>query len=302
MNDRFRNDRNRGAESGWQGNDRSGWDRDQGEDARGWSSRSREPRYSSDEDETRGSEWTRDQSQAYPRPSSSFGQRPGHHYGQGGNAGMYGGGSGGGYEGGRFGGGYGGASGTDYGQGGYGGFSGGQGRGGSSRNDFFDRANFGGERSFDTSVRGNYGGYQSGLGGGQQGSRGDFSNQSWSARQGRTGGGFAGRGPKGYTRTDERIREDVCDRLSMDDDVDATDITVEVQNGEVTLSGTVATRSMKHQAEDLAEDAAGVKDVHNQLRVTKGLLNEIKDKLSGEEGHYANTGTKDKPANGSLHT
>jgi hypothetical protein len=30
-------------------------------------------------------------------------------------------------------------------------------------------------------------------------------------------GGFFGKGPKGYTRSGDRIREDVCDRLSYDD-------------------------------------------------------------------------------------
>jgi hypothetical protein len=110
-------------------------------------------------------------------------------------------------------------------------------------------------------------------------------------------GSFAGRGPKGYTRTDERIREDVCDRLSMDDDIDASEIEVRVKDGEVTLEGTVPTRSMKHQAEDLVENLSGVKDVHNSLRVMKGFLNELKDKMTGHEDqdHFANTGTKTTP-------
>lgn len=107
-------------------------------------------------------------------------------------------------------------------------------------------------------------------------------------------GGYAGRGPKGYVRTDERIREDVCDRLSWDDEVDATDITVRVSQGEVTLEGSVETRHMKRLAEDLAEDVAGVLDVHNTIRVKKPILTELKEKLTGEakEEHYANTGTK----------
>jgi hypothetical protein len=114
----------------------------------------------------------------------------------------------------------------------------------------------------------------------------------------RRGGGYAGRGPKGYTRTDDRIREEVCERLSRDDDVDASEIEVLVQNGEVTLEGTVQTRSMKHQAEDLADDVTGVSDVHNRLRVIKTLLTEIKDKVTGkdDDAHYANTGTKTEPA------
>ncbi len=107
-------------------------------------------------------------------------------------------------------------------------------------------------------------------------------------------GGHSGRGPKGYVRTDERIREDVCDRLSWNDEVDATDITVRVEQGEVTLEGSVETRHMKRLAADLAEDISGVADVHNTIRVKKPLLTELKEKLTGEarEEHYANTGTK----------
>lgn len=53
------------------------------------------------------------------------------------------------------------------------------------------------------------------------------------------GGQHRGRGPKGYTRSDERIREDVNDRLSDDSFVDASEIEVSVSSCEVTLSGTV---------------------------------------------------------------
>jgi hypothetical protein len=106
--------------------------------------------------------------------------------------------------------------------------------------------------------------------------------------------GHSGRGPKGYVRTDERIREDVCDRLSWDDEVDATDIAVRVENGEVTLEGSVETRHMKRLAEDIAEGVPGVTDVHNTVRVKKAMLSEIKEKITGEaqDQHYANTGTK----------
>lgn len=107
-------------------------------------------------------------------------------------------------------------------------------------------------------------------------------------------GGHSGRGPKGYTRTDERIREDVCDRLSWNDEVDATDITVRVDQGEVTLEGSVETRHMKRLAADITEDVPGVLDVHNTIRVQKPILTELKEKITGEakEEHYANTGTR----------
>jgi len=78
---------------------------------------------------------------------------------------------------------------------------------------------------------------------------------------------FRGRGPKGYTRSDDRIREDVSDRLTDDWRVDATDIEIAVSSGEVTLSGTVDSRDAKRRAEDLAETISGVKNVQNNLRV-----------------------------------
>jgi hypothetical protein len=107
-------------------------------------------------------------------------------------------------------------------------------------------------------------------------------------------GGYAGRGPKDYKRSDDRIREEVCERLSWNDEVDATDIAVRVQDAEVTLEGSVETRRMKRIAEDLVDEVLGVRDVHNTLRVTKPVLTQIKETLTGEsrEHHYANTGTR----------
>jgi osmotically-inducible protein OsmY len=81
------------------------------------------------------------------------------------------------------------------------------------------------------------------------------------------GGQHRGRGPKGYTRSDDRIREDVNDRLSDDPHVDASDIEVAVSSCEVTLSGTVDSREAKRRAEDIAERVSGVKHVQNNVRV-----------------------------------
>lgn len=80
-------------------------------------------------------------------------------------------------------------------------------------------------------------------------------------------GGYRGRGPSGYTRSDERIREDVSDRLTDDPGLDASNIEVRVSNGEVTLSGMVNSRWDKRRAEDIADDVSGVKHVQNNLRV-----------------------------------
>ena len=80
-------------------------------------------------------------------------------------------------------------------------------------------------------------------------------------------GWFMGRGPRGYQRPDDRIREDVCDRLSDDPWVDASDIEITVRGGEVTLSGNVRDRSDKRRVEDVIENVSGVREVHNNLHV-----------------------------------
>jgi hypothetical protein len=79
-----------------------------------------------------------------------------------------------------------------------------------------------------------------------------------------------GRGPRGYTRSDDRIREDVNDRLTDDHYVDASDIEVTVAGCEVTLSGTVENRAARRRAEEIAENISGVRHVQNNLRVREG--------------------------------
>lgn len=88
--------------------------------------------------------------------------------------------------------------------------------------------------------------------------------------QQREPGPHRGRGPKGYQRSDERIRDDVCDSLTEAHDVDATHIDVQVTGGMVTLTGTVDSRYEKRRAEDISEMVSGVKDVQNQLRAQQG--------------------------------
>ena len=78
---------------------------------------------------------------------------------------------------------------------------------------------------------------------------------------------YRGHGPAGYTRTDERIREDASERLTDDWAVDARRIEVSVSSGEITLNGAVPSRDQKRRAEDLVEDVSGVKHVQNNLRV-----------------------------------
>ena len=88
-------------------------------------------------------------------------------------------------------------------------------------------------------------------------------------------GQHRGKGPKNYTRSEERIKEDVSDNLSEDSFLDASGIEVSVKDGEVTLNGTVDSRYSKHRAEDLAEDVTGVKNVQNNLSVVENVENTI---------------------------
>jgi hypothetical protein len=93
------------------------------------------------------------------------------------------------------------------------------------------------------------------------------SREEWSRE-----GVFTGRGPKGYRRSDDRIREDVNERLTRHPDIDASDIDVRVDNCEVVLTGVVEDRRAKRLAEDIVEDVWGVDDVRNELKVRRGFL------------------------------
>ncbi|MFC4307671.1 BON domain-containing protein [Steroidobacter flavus] len=90
---------------------------------------------------------------------------------------------------------------------------------------------------------------------------------------GRPRGEFSGMGPRGYSRSDERIKEDVCQCLTDDDHIDASDIEVMVKDREVILTGTVRSRMQKRHAEDLIERLSGVRDVINSLRVVDDTRN-----------------------------
>jgi hypothetical protein len=80
-------------------------------------------------------------------------------------------------------------------------------------------------------------------------------------------GQFTGRGPRNYKRSDDRIEEDINERLTRHGMVDATDIEVSVQNGEVTLRGTVDSRQAKRIVEDIADAVSGVKELTNHIKV-----------------------------------
>lgn len=69
--------------------------------------------------------------------------------------------------------------------------------------------------------------------------------------------------------SDERIRENVEAHLlhAAQGHSESVDVIVEVQEGNVTLLGTVPHSVMKHQIEEMAASCAGVRRVENKLNV-----------------------------------
>jgi osmotically-inducible protein OsmY len=142
--------------------------------------------------------------------------------------------------------------------------------------------------------RGDYYGYGRGRswqgGYGRDYDRGRFGSQSYGGSYGEGfwnypenwRGRYTGRGPRSYRRSDERIKEDVNERLTQHGDIDASDIEVDINQGVVTLRGNVDDRRAKRMAEDVAESVFGVREVQNQLRVRQheGLLERIGNALS----------------------
>lgn len=112
-----------------------------------------------------------------------------------------------------------------------------------------------------------HGGFGSGAYGGYaESASGDRGSGAYGRPRGRPGEDFRGRGPKNYVRSDERLREEINERLTADPQIDASEIDVDVQQGRVVLKGFVDRRQTRYRVEDLAE-ACGAQDIDNQLRI-----------------------------------
>lgn len=148
---------------------------------------------------------------------------------------------------------------------------------GSSGTSMYGRSSFGGYASS--------GNWNEPYGEGQQyTSRGDYAGEG--------AGLHRGKGPKGYQRSDERLKELLCERLRDDPHVDPSEVTISVQGGKITLDGTVDSRQTKNIIEDIAEQF-GVQEVQNNLRVQRQTMSTMGTESgksasgkgsSGEEG------------------
>lgn len=101
--------------------------------------------------------------------------------------------------------------------------------------------------------------------------RGVWQGSPWGTpREGAARGpSYAGIGPRRYRRSDARITEEVCERLTWSPDLDASDIEVTVEDGRVRLTGSVDDRYAKRLAEDIVDDVWGVIDVDNELVISR---------------------------------
>ena len=123
------------------------------------------------------------------------------------------------------------------------------------------------ERGWSTSERGDYGGGPSHR---ERLSRWDKPASNWWGGYNESASGpYGGRGPRGWQRSDERIKDDVCERMTQHPYLDASDVDVQVTACEVTLIGAVPDRRAKRLAEEIAEAVSGVREVHNQIRVNR---------------------------------
>lgn len=108
--------------------------------------------------------------------------------------------------------------------------------------------------------------------------------------------GHHGKGPKGYQRSDEKIKDDLEDNLYNDSYLDASDMEVQVEEGVVTLSGSVDSKWAKRRSEDMAEVISGVKDVKNNLSVNKNRESRNQDSRQDVYSNSSGNSVKRKNA------
>jgi osmotically-inducible protein OsmY len=97
----------------------------------------------------------------------------------------------------------------------------------------------------------------------------DFQRRSYEdANGGWTTGSVKGRISEGANVSDERLREDICDRLMQMGPVDCTEIDVSVNNGVVQLEGTLPNEDFKQRVLDVVSTVAGTDQIESRLQIT----------------------------------
>jgi osmotically-inducible protein OsmY len=93
--------------------------------------------------------------------------------------------------------------------------------------------------------------------------------QSGSERRKPGGSHTGGQGAQFHRRSDDKIYEEIWELLTNNADLDASEVDLHVEGGEVTLTGTVDSRDAKWLTEDLVNSVTGVREVNNRLKVTR---------------------------------
>jgi len=83
---------------------------------------------------------------------------------------------------------------------------------------------------------------------------------------------YAGIGPKDYRRTDASLEEEVCEILTQDPYIDASEIYVAVEEGIVKLSGLVDDREERFEIERAVDGIWGVEDIVNDIKVKRRAM------------------------------
>lgn len=82
------------------------------------------------------------------------------------------------------------------------------------------------------------------------------------------GGPALSRGIAHEAIDDDALEEEIADRLSADDGIDESQITITVHGGVAELSGSVETREQQALAEQIVEAVPGVRATRNKLVLT----------------------------------
>lgn len=68
---------------------------------------------------------------------------------------------------------------------------------------------------------------------------------------------------RAWQRTDDELRDAVCEALLTDSVLDARDMNIGVDDGDVILSGVCPCVNSRARAESIARGVLGVREVHN---------------------------------------
>jgi osmotically-inducible protein OsmY len=78
-----------------------------------------------------------------------------------------------------------------------------------------------------------------------------------------------GQRPQLQRRSDDKIYQEIWELLTNNPDLDASEVELHVEAGEVTLTGTVDSRDAKWLTEDLVNSVTGVREVNNRIKVAR---------------------------------